>query len=82
MNNCTYTGAQVFLNELGCVVAADLYDQGAFIVIRFTPNSQDWSEEARARITHRVTLSSRAWHHDVAGVTVITRESITGNLVR
>lgn len=82
MNNCSYTGARVLIEEEGFICAADFYDQGSFIVVRFNPASISYNPASMGKMTHRVSLAG-GWYREDLGVLVIPKAGlISGDLHR
>lgn len=72
---CVKTGARVMLEEYGGVAAADLYRVGSTMVaiLGCDPASAsmlDYSNGARARVTHLVSLGTDGYYHRSRGVIV------------
>lgn len=69
---CIKTGARVFLENLGCVLAADLYEVGDCIVIRSNPKAMENANRLPgAAYTHSVWLTGKEFFRVDIGVIVV-----------
>jgi hypothetical protein len=86
--NCVKIGAQIYIEELGAVFAADIYSVGPdVLVVRFNGKSERWTtmEEAEAlgatHFAHQPTVPTGDWCREDLGVLVIHRAYVRGELV-
>lgn len=71
---CIKTGAQVYYENYGSAVAADVYVVGDCYVVRFNPASEQFraAQETDWRIS--IWFDAAVWHRNDLGVTVVPRE--------
>jgi hypothetical protein len=84
-NPCVKTGARVLVVEYGGVAPADLFLVGSAIVARFGCDNRitlDYSADAVAYATHRMTLGQTGWYREDLGVAVVPIAQLEGELVR
>lgn len=80
---CVYTGARVFFENYGMVVAADLFVVGDCVIIRWMPNSKRFpADEGDVENTHQVRDLRGCWHREDIGVTVVPANMISGSMAR
>lgn len=78
---CIKTGAKVLIEDLGCVVAADIYEVGDCVVIRSTiidPDDFEPRSNGGMMPTHVLSSDIRGrefWRGDI-GVFVVTSDKL------
>ena len=80
---CVYTGARVFFENYGMVVAADLFVVSSCVIIRWSIQSRIIADPTyQGEITHRVADLRGCWHREDLGVTVVPANMISGSMAR
>jgi hypothetical protein len=79
MNKCVYTGSRCFLKGPDVAVAADIYDQGSVVVVRYNPMSISHLTDSITECTHIADLRyDSSWNHQTAGVAVVNKSHFEG----
>lgn len=60
---CIKTGARVLLKNYDCVVAADLHEVNGAVLVRFNPQSNDWSPAAIADADYTAIIPEGGQNH-------------------
>ncbi len=73
-NQCLKTGARVYLEQYGVLVAADIYaiEGGNVRIVRYTTGSPTYTTPNDEYITHIADIAD-AWHREDLGVIVMDK---------
>lgn len=76
---CIKTGARVFVENYGYVVAADIYEIDSAYIVRWNIHSRTWDKDAES--THHIIhwTGDAVWHREDIGVTVCPKMYLISN---